>query len=41
MPWTMYAGMREQDLGAVYHYLRSLKPVQNAVIKFTPASVTQ
>ncbi len=41
MPWTMYAGMREQDLGAVYHYLRSLKPVKNPVIKFTPASVTQ
>ncbi len=37
MPWTMYAGMSEEDLGAIYEYLHSLKPVRNEVIKFTPA----
>jgi len=35
MPWTMYAGMTEQDLGAIYKYLRSLKPIKNKVEKFT------
>jgi mono/diheme cytochrome c family protein len=33
MPWTMYAGMTEEDLGAIYSYLRSLKPVRNEVEK--------
>jgi cytochrome c553 len=37
MPWTMYGGMSEEDLGAIYEYLHSLKPVKNMVIKFTPA----
>lgn len=37
MPWTMYAGMTEQDLGAIYDYLRTLPPVENRVEKFTPA----
>jgi cytochrome c553 len=37
MPWTMYAGMSEEDLGAIYEYLHSLKPVKNMVVKFTPA----
>jgi hypothetical protein len=36
MPWTMYAGMRSEDLSAIYDYLRSVKPVKNAVVKFTP-----
>lgn len=35
MPWTMYAGMTEQDLSAIYAYLRTLKPVNNQVIRFT------
>ena len=34
MPWTMYAGMTEEDLGAVYAYLHSLKPIDNVVISF-------
>lgn len=38
MPWTMYAGMTERDLGAIYAYFRSLKPVKNQVVKFTPAA---
>ena len=36
MPWTMYAGMTREDLGAIYDYLRTIKPVKNAVVKFTP-----
>ncbi|GAA4399970.1 cytochrome c [Nibrella viscosa] len=35
MPWTMFAGMTEQDLGAIYDYLRTLKPIENKVEKFT------
>jgi len=35
MPWTMYAGMTEEDLGAIYEYLRTVKPVNNVVEKFT------
>ena len=35
MPWTMYAGMTEQDLASIYQYLKSLKPVSNAVKRFT------
>jgi hypothetical protein len=28
MPWSMYAGMSEQDLGAIYDYLKTVKPVR-------------
>ncbi len=38
MPWTMYANMTEEDLGAIYTYLHSLAPLENHVEKFTPAS---
>ncbi len=33
MPWTIYAGMTEEDLGAIYTYLRTVKPVRNQVEK--------
>jgi hypothetical protein len=36
MPWTMYAGMSEGDLKAIYKYLRTVKPVKNTVEKYTP-----
>lgn len=36
MPWTMYAGMTEQDLGALYDYLRTVPPVDGAVERWTP-----
>ncbi|MBX9850477.1 MAG: hypothetical protein K2X86_01825 [Cytophagaceae bacterium] len=36
MPWTMYAGMKEEDLGAIYAYLMTLQPISNKVEKFTP-----
>lgn len=38
MPWTDYAGMTTQDLGAIYTYLHSLKPIENQVIRFVAAS---
>ncbi|HXF99356.1 MAG TPA: c-type cytochrome [Bacteroidota bacterium] len=41
MPWTMYAGMTSEDLGAIYDYLRSAKPVRNQVEKFTPHAAAQ
>lgn len=38
MPWTMYANMTEQDLGALYAYLRTVKPIEKTVVKFTPTT---
>lgn len=37
MPWTMYAGMKENDLSAIYKYLRTVKPVKNKVEKYAEA----
>ncbi|RYE22742.1 MAG: c-type cytochrome [Sphingobacteriales bacterium] len=37
MPWTMYAKMTEQDLRAIYAFLKTVKPLDNAVEKFTKA----
>jgi hypothetical protein len=34
MPWTMYGGMKEQDLKAIYAYLKTVKPIKNNVEKF-------
>lgn len=34
MPWTMYGGMTEQDLKAIYAYLKTIRPIQNSVEKF-------
>ena len=39
MPWTYYARMKEEDLGAIYDYLMSLKPITNEVVKFTPGNL--
>jgi len=36
MPMTSFAGMTDEDLGAVYSYLRTLLPVHNEVVRFTP-----
>lgn len=38
MPWQMYAGMTEQDLESIYLYLKTVTPIDNAVVRFTPAS---
>ena len=34
MPWTMYGGMKEEDLKAIYAYLKTVKPIHNSVNKF-------
>jgi mono/diheme cytochrome c family protein len=34
MPWIAYAGMTEEDLGAIYDYLRTVTPVRNEVVRF-------
>jgi len=31
MPWTMYAGMKESDLKAIFSYLKTIKPIDNPV----------
>jgi mono/diheme cytochrome c family protein len=36
MPWLFYAGMEEEDLRAMYAYLRTTTPVNHAVERFTP-----
>jgi len=41
MPWQMYAGMDEGDLGAIFEYLCTIDPVENRVVKFTPVSEVQ
>ncbi|MGH7491117.1 MAG: c-type cytochrome [bacterium] len=33
MPWTLYAGMTDEDLKAIYAYLRSITPIRNEVDK--------
>jgi mono/diheme cytochrome c family protein len=35
MPWTMYGGMTETDLSAIYAYLHSLPAKENQVVKFS------
>ncbi|WP_199269725.1 c-type cytochrome [Mucilaginibacter lacusdianchii] len=36
MPWTMYAGMTDKDIKAIFTYLKTLKPIKNQVVKFVP-----
>lgn len=36
MPWSMYAGMKAQDLEAIYDYLTSIEPMQHQVVKYSP-----
>lgn len=37
MPWTVFAGMKDEDLKAIYRYLKTVPPVENKVEKFTAA----
>ena len=30
MPWAMYAGMTDEDLGAIYDFLRTQKPIRSS-----------
>jgi hypothetical protein len=41
MPWKQYAGMTREDLGAIYSYLRSIKPVTHRVEKWPDARPTR
>jgi hypothetical protein len=41
MPWTMYANMTEQDLGAIYTYLRSVPVLTSEVVRYTPAAKSE
>ncbi len=41
MPWSMYGGMKEGDLRAIYKYLHSLKPQNNKVEKYTPGQASE
>lgn len=38
MPWTMYAGMKEEDLKAIFAYLKTVEPITNQVVKFTASA---
>lgn len=35
MPWTMYSTMKDDDIKAIYAYLRTVKPIRNKVEKFS------
>lgn len=37
MPWIPFSGMTDEDLGAIYDYLRSLPPIANEVNPFPDA----
>jgi cytochrome c553 len=37
MPWLAYSGMTEEDLGAIYDYLKTVKPVEHKVNAFPDA----
>ncbi len=37
MPWLTYSGMTEEDLGAIYTYLKTLPPIENRVNPFPDA----
>ena len=37
MPWLTYSGMTDADLGAIYDYLKTVKPIENEVDPFPDA----
>jgi hypothetical protein len=37
MPWIAYSGMTDEDLGAIYDYLKTVTPVDNKVNSFPDA----
>jgi mono/diheme cytochrome c family protein len=42
MPWTFYGQMTEEDLGAIYDYIMTVKPVKHQVVeKYIPPSGPQ
>ena len=36
MPWSVYSGMSDTDLGAIYDYLQSRKPIKHNIVRFQP-----
>lgn len=41
MPWSVYAGMSDSDLEAIYGYLQTLKPIKHSIVKFKPYPETK
>ncbi|HVE60793.1 MAG TPA: cytochrome c [Chitinophagaceae bacterium] len=41
MPWTLFAKMKDDDLKAIYAYLRTLKPVKNKIEKWAVQDTTK
>ncbi len=41
MPWTLYAGMTEKDLSAIYDYLKTVPPVNHKLSRFETKEVDQ
>jgi hypothetical protein len=37
MPWARFAGMSREDLGAIYDYMKTLKPIKKKVDSFPDA----
>ncbi len=37
MPWLAFSHMTDQDLGAIYDYLKTVKPIENKVVTFPDA----
>jgi mono/diheme cytochrome c family protein len=37
MPWTSFAQMTDEDLGDIYDYLRTVKPITSSPVRFSPA----
>jgi len=35
MPWMMYSKMTEEDLRALFAYLKTVKPVKNKIVRYT------
>lgn len=38
MPWSFYAGMKTEDLKAIYAFLKTVKPIPQAIVKWPPPS---
>jgi hypothetical protein len=36
MSWELHGKMHEQDLRAIYRYIRTLEPISNRVERFSP-----
>lgn len=41
MPWPVYAGMSDYDLGAIYEFMRTLKPINHKIERWRPNAVAK